>query len=66
VYLCRRQHDKVLVLMNLGKVTATFRINHPALAGNYHDLFSGEARKISRLETFDFQPGEYLVYHLTN
>jgi len=64
-YLCRRQHDKILVLMNLGKDAVTFRINHPALPGDYHDLFSGEARSISRMETFNFQPGEYLVYHVT-
>jgi glycosidase len=65
-YLCRRQHDKVLVLMNLGKGAATFRIDHPALAGDYVDLFSGEPKKMNRKETFNFQPGEYLVCHLTH
>jgi glycosidase len=64
-YLCRRQHDKVLVLMNLGKDAATFSIDHPALAGKYHNLFSGEAINMQRAATFTFQPGEYLVYHLT-
>ena len=66
VYLCRRQHDKVLVLMNLSKEPATFRIDHPALAGDYVDLFSGEPKKMNRKETFNFQPGEYLVCHLTH
>jgi len=65
-YLCRRQLDKVLVLINLGKNTATLRVNHPALAGKYHNLFSGEAVEIKRMETFNFQPGEYLVYHSTH
>lgn len=64
-YLCRRQNDKILVLMNLGKEANTFHINHPALAGKYHNLFSGEAAEIKRAETFTFQPGEYLVYHIT-
>ena len=64
-YLCRRQNHKILVLMNLGKEAANFHINHPALPGDYVELFSGEARKINRIETFNFQPGEYLVYHVT-
>ena len=66
VYLCRRRQDKVLVLLNLSGEAVTFRIDHPALAGDYTDLFSGESKKISRKETFNFQPGEYLVYHVTH
>ncbi|HYK46880.1 MAG TPA: alpha-glucosidase C-terminal domain-containing protein, partial [Parafilimonas sp.] len=66
LYLCRRQYDKVLVLMNLSKQAATFRIDHPALAGQYVDLFSGEPKTMNRKETFNFQPGEYLVCHLTH
>jgi glycosidase len=64
-YLCRRQNHKILVLLNLGKDVANFHINHPALPGDYVDLFSGKARRINRMETFNFQPGEYLVYHVT-
>jgi len=64
-YLCRRQHDKALVLMNLGKEVSTFTIDHPALAGKYHNLFSGELVELKRTSTYTFQPGEYLVYHLT-
>jgi len=52
--------------MNLGKETTTFRIDHPALAGDYVDLFSGERKKMNRKETFNFQPGEYLVCHVTH
>jgi hypothetical protein len=51
--------------MNLGKDAANFHINHPALPGDYVDLFSGEARGINRTENFNFQPGEYVVYHVT-
>lgn len=64
-YLCRREHDRILVLMNLGKDAANFHIDHPALTGNYVDLFSGEAKTINRRETFDFQPGDFIVYHVT-
>jgi len=63
-YLCRRRNDRVLVLMNLGKEAATFFIDHPALPGNYVDLFSGLPVSVKRKENFTFQPGEYLVYHL--
>jgi len=65
-YLCRRQHDKVLVLMNLGKKDAHFNINHPAVTGKYHDLFSGEIVEMQRSASFNFKPGEYLVYHTTH
>ena len=65
-YLCRRQHDRILVLMNLGREAANFHIDHPALPGNYNNLFTGETIKMSRKENFDFQPGDYLVYHITH
>lgn len=65
-YLCRRQHDKLLVLMNLGKEPARFHINHPALPGNYINLFSAELKTINRMETFSFNAGDYLVYHVTH
>lgn len=66
VYLCRRQQDKVLVLLNFSKEPATARLNHPALPGTYHDLFSGEAKTIVRKEEFEMAPGEYRVYHITS
>ena len=65
-YLCRRQNDKLLVLMNLGKDSKTFTIDHPALPGKYHNLFSGEPVDIKRMETYTFQAGEFLVYHITH
>lgn len=64
-YLCRRRKDRILVLMNLGKEATTFFIDHPALPGNYINLFSGMPVEIKRKETFTFQPGEYIVYHIT-
>jgi hypothetical protein len=64
-YLCRRRKDRILVLMNLGKEATTFFIDHPALPGNYINLFSGMPVEIKRKETFTFQPGEYVVYHIT-
>jgi glycosidase len=65
VYLCRRQQDKVLVLLNLSKSGASFDIDHPALPGTYTDLFTGEPVKVKRKEHFDFKPGQYKVYHVT-
>jgi len=53
-------------LMNLGKVPASFSIDHPALTGNYVNLFSGEHVDIKRKETYSFQPGEFVVYHITH
>jgi glycosidase len=66
VYLCRRQQDKVLVLLNFSKEKAVCSLNHPALPGNYNDLFSGEAKTILRQQDFDMMPGEFFVYHITS
>ena len=66
VYLCRRQEDKVLVLINFSKEEAQFHFNHPAVAGKYKDLFTGEEVAIPRERSFHFKPGEYIVYHITN
>jgi glycosidase len=66
VYLCRRQQDKVLVLLNLSKSGASFSFNHPAVTGNYLDLFSDEQMNIQRKKSFMFKPGEYKVYHITS
>ena len=43
-----------------------FNINHPAVAGKYHDLFSGEAVEMQRAASFNFKAGEYVVYHSTH
>jgi hypothetical protein len=66
VYLCRRQQDKVLVMMNLAKEQASFHFDHPAVPGEYHNLFTGEMMTLPRRNEFSFKPGEYLVYHITN
>lgn len=65
-YLCRRQLDKVLVLLNFSKTKASFTIDHPAIAGDYHNIYTGESRTIARKTAFDFEPGQYEVYHITN
>ncbi|MBC7851226.1 MAG: 1,4-alpha-glucan branching protein [Chitinophagaceae bacterium] len=65
VYLCRRQHDRVLVMMNLGKENAAFYFDHPAVASMYRDLFTGKSITICRKQEFSFAPGEYAVYHVT-
>ena len=65
-YLCRRQQDRVLVLLNFSKETALVKLNHPALPGNYEELFSRERLQIQRRQEFSMSPGEYLVYHITS
>jgi len=52
VYLCRRQHHRVLVLLNFSKEKADFHVDHPAVAGQYHNLFTGETVTIGRKENF--------------
>ncbi|MBG9375332.1 1,4-alpha-glucan branching protein [Panacibacter sp. DH6] len=64
-YLCSRQKDKVLALLNLGKEKATFSIDHPALAGSYHDLFKGTQVDFKRSKQFSFDAGEFSVLHIT-
>lgn len=66
VYLCRRQQDKVLVLLNFSKKEAAFHFDHPAVAGKYRNLFTGEEISIPREKHFQFAPGEYAVYHVTS
>lgn len=66
VYLCRRQKDKVLVLLNFSDKETIFNFDHPAISDNYTELFSGNQLNISRKESFQFGPGEYHVYHTTS
>ncbi len=66
VYLCRRQQDRVLVLLNLSNEKAVFYIDHPAVPGNYIELFSNETITMKRKDKFSFMPGEYKVYHITH
>jgi glycosidase len=66
VYLCRREHDKVLVLLNFSDKEAIFHFNHPAITDSYAELFSGENTTIKRKESFAFKPGEFRVYHVTS
>jgi len=65
VYLCRRQQDKVLVLLNFSKEEASFYIDHPALPGSYSDLFSGSKAEVTRKQRFSFKGGEFAVFHVT-
>jgi glycosidase len=65
VYLCRRQNDRVFVLMNLGQETASFNVDHPAIADHYTDLFSGEHIDIKRKMGGTMEPGDFKVYHVT-
>ncbi|HTL09651.1 MAG TPA: alpha-amylase family glycosyl hydrolase [Chitinophagaceae bacterium] len=66
VYLCRRQQDRVLVCLNFSKEKASFKLDHPALPGNYNDLFTDEPIKIKRRENLQLAAGEFKVYHITS
>jgi glycosidase len=65
IYLCRRQRDKVLVLLNFSKDSAVCHFDHPAQPGPYTELFSGKNIEIKRKESMTLEAGEYLVYHFT-
>lgn len=67
VYLCRRQQDKVLVMLNLENTEPrNFYFDHPAVSGLYRDLFTDKPVSLSRKASFTFEPGEYKVLHITN
>lgn len=66
VYLCRRQQDRVLVMLNPGDTGVRFSIDHPALPGYYNDLFSGKAAIVERRQSFDLEAGKFWVYHITS
>lgn len=65
IYLCRREQDKVLVLLNFSNKESVTPFNHPAIKGLYTELFSGAEITFSRHELVTLQPGEYNVYHFT-
>jgi len=65
VYICRREQDKVIVLLNFSDQPASFFIDHPAIPGTYLDLFSGEKVEVTRKQQYNFDPGEFVVYHIT-
>jgi len=64
-FLCRRQEDRVLVLLNFSKEAASFHLDHPAIVGQYTDLFTNAGSDIRRKADFEFAPGEYRVLHIT-
>jgi glycosidase len=65
-YVCRRQQDRVLVLINFSADEENFTLDHPAIPGNYKEFFGGADKKIGRKESFHFQPGDIMVYHITS
>jgi len=64
-YLCRRQQDKVLVLLNLSEDESTIAIDHPAAAGKYIELFTEQSVHFTRRITMQLEPGSYRLYHST-
>lgn len=64
-YLCRRQYDKVLVVLNLSKQAVTCVLKHPAITGDYTDLYNDINVQLSKQQEFSLQAGQYLVYYKT-
>lgn len=65
VYLCRRQQDKLLGLFNFSKERSQFYFDHPAVSGEYIELFTNCPATIHRKESFSFEPGQFAVYFIT-
>ncbi|MEJ0103636.1 MAG: alpha-amylase family glycosyl hydrolase [Bacteroidota bacterium] len=65
IYICRRQRDKVLVILNLSEKKAEININHPAIKGQYTDLFSGEEIQVNRKFSLLMPQGDFRVYEET-
>ena len=62
-YLCRKENDKVLVLLNFGQQKASFEIDDPTTAGNYMDLFSEEMLSLKQSQSYSLNPREFKVYY---
>ncbi len=62
-YLCRRQQDKVLVIINLGREVYDVLINHLAISGSYLDLFTHESLAFNREMKVSLQPGGFKVLY---
>lgn len=61
-YLCTSGKDKVLVLLNFGKHTIDFKLNHAEVTGRYTDLFKNDKQEITSVLNFTLKTGEYKVY----
>ncbi len=66
IYLCRRQQDSVLVVLNFSKEPQETEFDHPALPGTYINLFDGRDCHIRRQHHMSLVPGEYQVLHITH
>jgi glycosidase len=63
-YLCRKDDDKILVMVNFGKEKTDFEFDHPAASGKYVDLFKNEKCSLERKQSYSFDAGEYKVYYV--
>jgi len=61
-YLCRKQEDKILILLNFKKQKMEFELDHPAVAGTYMDLFSNKKLSLKRKQSYSLESGEFKVY----
>lgn len=61
-YLCRRQLDKIFVIINFADGAVECSIDHAALPGDYRKIFSNEILTIKRKENFKLGSGEFQLY----
>jgi glycosidase len=62
-YLCRKEEDKVMILLNFGKQKSEFELDHPATEGNCIDLFGKDVLSLKRIQSYSLNPGEFKVYY---
>lgn len=62
-YLCRKENDKILVILNLGKEKAAFELDHPAISGDYIELFQNKKFSLQRKQKYSFEAGEFKVFY---
>ncbi len=65
-YLCRREKDRVLVILNLAKEERRVEIEHPAIIGSYNKLFENNQVTLSRSVQFNMPAGDYQVLYSTD
>ncbi|RYG03082.1 MAG: 1,4-alpha-glucan branching protein [Chitinophagaceae bacterium] len=61
IYLCRNSIHSVLVILNLRDEAAEITLDHPAVSGEYYDVFGTGVIKINRRKQFQLDSGGYVL-----
>ena len=60
-FLREKDENRVFVLLNLSDQALEAELNDSAIAGDYTDIFTGEAAQLKSKQVFNLQPWEYMV-----